>query len=220
MFYFRFMKCMNIALLLMPLMFIYSCKKEKVKTEELSVAKDTIIELSTSYGNMYIYLYKATPKHRTNIIKLAKEGFYDGTTFHRTIANFMIQGGDPNTKDNDSINDGSGGPGYTIPNEIRDSIKHDRGCIAAARLGDNVNPERQSSGSQFYICLSKSGTAHLNNLYTVYGYVMKGMEVADEIVKQKKDGNDRPLKDIKMQMKIILKTTEEIKTEFNYTPKY
>lgn len=216
------MKSLIVAIIMLPILFIYSCKKEKdeTKKEENVIAKDTIIELSTTFGNMYIYLYKATPKHRTNIIKLAKEGFYDGTTFHRNIANFMIQGGDPNTKDNDSINDGSGGPGYTIPNEIRDSIKHDRGCLAAARLGDNVNPERQSSGSQFYICLSKSGTAHLNNLYTVYGYVMKGMEVADEIVKQKKDANNRPFKDIKMQVKILLKTKEELKTEYNYTPKY
>jgi len=216
------MKCLKTIFLIVLAVFLYGCKKDKVETknQEPTVAKDTIIELSTSFGNMYIYLYKATPLHRTNIIKLAKEGFYDGTTFHRNILNFMIQGGDPNSKDNDSLNDGSGGPGYTIPNEIRDSIKHDRGCLAAARLGDNLNPERESSGSQFYICLSKSGTAHLNNLYTVYGYVMKGMEVADAIVRQKKDANDRPLTDIKMQMKIILKTTEEIKTEYNYTPKY
>jgi cyclophilin family peptidyl-prolyl cis-trans isomerase len=165
---------------------------------------------------MYIWLFKATPLHRENFLKLAKDSFYNNTTFHRIISGFMIQGGDPNSMDDDSTNDGSGGPGYTIPAEIRDSIKHDKGSLAAARTN---NPAKESSGSQFYICHSKSGTAHLNGNYTVYGMVMKGLNVIDEVVKQPKNVYDRPYKDIRMKVSVIKKTLEEIKAEYNYIPK-
>lgn len=177
---------------------------------------EDIVQITTSYGDMFVWLYKATPLHRENFLKLSKEHYFDSTTFHRIIANFMIQGGDPNSKDSDSTNDGQGGPGYTIPAEIRDSIKHDRGALAAARTN---NPAKASSGSQFYICHSKSGTAHLNGNYTVFGMVMKGLDVIDKIVIQSKNASDRPYKDIIMQVKVLRKTVEDIKKEYNYVPK-
>ncbi|MCY4160126.1 MAG: peptidylprolyl isomerase [Bacteroidetes bacterium] len=108
-------------------------------------------EISTTMGTMVIELYDDTPIHRDNFKKLASEGFFDGTTFHRVIGGFMIQGGDPNSKDDDPNNNGNGGPGYTLPAEIVSERYHKRGALASARLGDNMNPERESSGSQFYI---------------------------------------------------------------------
>lgn len=108
-------------------------------------------EISTSAGKMVIELYDDTPLHRDNFKKLAEENFFNGTTFHRIIGGFMIQGGDPNSKDADPSNDGQGGPGYTIPAEIHPGRYHKRGALAAARTGDGSNPERESSGSQFYI---------------------------------------------------------------------
>jgi len=200
------------------LMLIFSCKKkEEVILVPPSIPTEDIVEMETPYGNMYIYLYKATPLHRENFLKLASEKYFDGTTFHRVIPGFMIQGGDPNSKDSDPLNDGTGGPGYTIPAEIRDTIKHMRGVLAAARTN---NPEKASSGSQFYISVSTSGTASLDNQYTVFGFVMKGIECADSIVKQSRDGNNRPYKNQYMNVKVIKKTLEQIKSEYNYTPKY
>ena len=107
--------------------------------------------IDTPQGRMVVRLYDETPLHRDNFRKLAAEGFFDGTTFHRIIEGFMIQGGDPNTKDDDPSNDGEGGPGYMIPAEFVPSRYHKRGALAAARTGDHQNPERKSSGSQFYI---------------------------------------------------------------------
>jgi len=190
--------------------------KDEKKEEAPLVAKEDIVQISTTYGDMYVWLYKATPLHRDNFLKLAKEEYYDNTTFHRIIVDFMIQGGDPNSKDNDPNNDGNGGPGYTIPAEIRDTIKHERGALGAAR---NNNPTKASSGSQFYICHSTSGTANLNNNYTVFGMIMKGLNVIDSIVKQPKNTNDRPYTDIKMQVKVLQKTMTEIKADYNYVPK-
>jgi cyclophilin family peptidyl-prolyl cis-trans isomerase len=199
-----------------------SCKKETIieTIVDPPIPQEEIIQISTQYGDMYLWLYKATPLHRENFLKLAKDSFYNNTTFHRIISGFMIQGGDPNSKDADSTNDGTGDPGYTIPAEIRDSIKHDRGALAAARLSDAVNPLKASSGSQFYICHSKSGTQGLNNQYTVFGMVMKGLNVIDSVVKQPKNKTtNRPYSDVKMQVKVLKKTLDEIKLEYNYVPK-
>ncbi len=107
--------------------------------------------IDTPEGRMVIHLSDQTPLHRDNFKKLVADGFYDGTTFHRIIAGFMIQGGDPNSKDDDPYNDGQGGPGYTIPAEFSPDLYNKRGALATARTGDNVNPERRSSGSQFFI---------------------------------------------------------------------
>ncbi len=112
----------------------------------------TKVKIQTSLGDITVRLYDETPLHRDNFIKLAKEGYYEGTLFHRVIKNFMIQGGDPNSKDAPAgMMLGTGGPGYTIPAEILPQYFHKRGTLAAARQGDEVNPKRESSGSQFYI---------------------------------------------------------------------
>ncbi len=210
-------------IIIAAIIFVFACKKEKDKTTSTTtdtsnpVAKEEIVEISTTYGSMYVWLFDATPKHKANFLKLAKEGYYDGTTFHRIISGFMIQGGDPNSKDSDSTNDGTGGPGYTIDAEIRDSIKHVRGALAAARTN---NPAKASSGSQFYICHSTSGTASLNNNYTVYGMVMQGLNVIDSVVIQPKNtANNRPFKDVKMQVKVLNKTKAEILSEYGYEAK-
>lgn len=110
------------------------------------------IKISTTIGDITVRLYDETPLHRDNFVKLAKEGYYDGTIFHRVIKNFMIQGGDPDSRNPaPEAHYGTGGPGYTIEAEIKPGIYHKRGALAAARQGDEVNPERRSSGSQFYI---------------------------------------------------------------------
>ena len=110
------------------------------------------IKISTTIGDITVRLYDETPLHRDNFVKLAKEGYYDGTIFHRVIKNFMIQGGDPDSRNPaPGAHYGTGGPGYTIAAEIKPGIYHKRGALAAARQGDEVNPERRSSGSQFYI---------------------------------------------------------------------
>ncbi len=108
-------------------------------------------EIETRLGTMVVGLYDQTPQHRDNFKKLVDDGFYDGTSFHRVIAGFMAQGGDPNSKDDDPMNDGQGGPGYTVEAEFREGLFHRKGALSAARQGDQVNPERRSSGSQFYI---------------------------------------------------------------------
>ncbi len=121
------------------------------ETDTPNLPETNFYEIDTRFGRMVIRLYDETPAHRDNFKKLVAEGFYDGTTFHRVIAGFMIQGGDPNSKDDDPYNDGQGGPGYTIPAEFNPKRYHKRGALAAARQGDPVNPERRSSGSQFYL---------------------------------------------------------------------
>ena len=124
----------------------------------------------TAKGNIVAELYTDTPESLNNFVTLAQNGFYDGLTFHRVEPGFVIQGGDP-------AGDGSGGPGYTIPAEIKH--EHSRGALAWARTGDQINPERRSSGSQFYITLDE--TPFLNGAYTSFGYVIQGMDVADQI---------------------------------------
>lgn len=115
-----------------------------------------LVLISTSMGDIKVRLYDETPEHRDNFLKLAQENFYDGLLFHRVIQNFMIQGGDPESRNAEpGARLGNGGPGYTLPAEILDGIYHKRGALAAARQGDQVNPERRSSGSQFYIVQGK-----------------------------------------------------------------
>lgn len=195
---------------------IFSCKKKEDNTD--TPASDPtfpVIEMQTNYGNMYIWLYDSTPLHKQNFITLTEQKYFDSTTFHRVIPNFMIQGGDPNSKDSDTTNDGTGGPNYTIPAEIKSYIKHSRGVIAAARTN---NPAKASSGSQFYISVSTSGTKSLDGLYTVFGFVMKGIECADSIVKQPRNSADRPFKNQYMKTRIIYKSKQQIKDEYGYVP--
>ena len=140
---------MNRILFFMVFVFsglIISCGQTQKQTE------GTIVSIKTDLGEIKVMLYDDTPLHKENFIKLANEGFYDGLLFHRVMKNFMIQGGDPDSRNAEkSVRLGSGSPGYTIPAEIRKNHFHKRGALAAARLGDSQNPEKASSGSQFYI---------------------------------------------------------------------
>jgi cyclophilin family peptidyl-prolyl cis-trans isomerase len=160
--------------------------------------------IHTEFGDMKGILYNETPKHRDNFVKLAKSGFYDGLLFHRVINGFMIQGGDPTSKNAKAGQQlGGGDLGYTIPAEFNAALKHKRGALAAARTGDQVNPAKASSGSQFYIVQPEKGTHFLDMNYTVYGEITEGFDVIDKISLAQKDQNDRPLKDIKMTVKIV-----------------
>jgi cyclophilin family peptidyl-prolyl cis-trans isomerase len=165
---------------------------------------DQVAVVETKLGKMTIEFYdKDAPKTVANFVKLAKQGFYNGTTFHRVIPGFMIQGGDPNSKDDDRNNDGTGGPGYTVEAEIKRD--HKRGTVATARLGDQVNPEKKSSGSQFFINVKDNG--FLNGGYTVFGNVIAGMDVADKIAAVPRDARDNPNE--KVEMKVIITTRAE-----------
>jgi cyclophilin family peptidyl-prolyl cis-trans isomerase len=164
--------------------------KDTIKTKEKEDDGSNIVVIKTSMGEFQIELYpNDAPQHAANFKKLVKNKFYDGLTFHRVIQGFMIQGGDPNSKDADRSNDGQGGPGYTIPAEIK--LKHEMGSIAAARLGDAQNPKKESSGSQFYIVTGNA--SHLDGQYTVFGKVIKGMDVVMKIEKVKVDAADNPV---------------------------
>jgi len=210
---------MNKYLLLLcsVLLMVQACTKDETPDPVVTdpVAKEKIVVIKSDFGNMYLWLYKETPLHRENFLKLVEEGFYNGTTFHRIIEDFMIQGGDPNSKDNNPGNDGMGGPGYTLPAEFVDTLKNIRGAVAAARTPDNVNPNKASSGSQFYINLVHN--VHLDGNYTVFGLIMKGMDVADRIVEQPSDGNNRPLTDITMELTVLEQSREEILKNYGFS---
>jgi len=191
------------------------------------------VQIQTTMGDIIIRLSDSTPLHRDNFLMLVKVGYYDSLLFHRVIQNFMIQGGDPNSKRAAaSVPLGNGGPGYTVPAEFRTTLFHRKGVIAAARMGDNVNPQKASSGSQFYIVQGKvftdagldsvetfrmngrkiplaqrevyktiGGTPHLDQGYTVYGEVVKGLDVIDKIAAvqtSKAQDRDRPLQDVRI----------------------
>ena len=171
---------------------------EEKTAPELDTGEVAVIE--TGFGTIVFGFYeKEAPQHTANFKKLAREGFFDGTTFHRVIPNFVIQGGSPGSKDDDRANDGLGGPGYTIPAEF--GVTHTRGAVAAARQGDDINPEKRSNGSQFYICMRD--IPHLDKAgYSVFGQVIEGMDVADKIVSVDRDERDNPLDRIEMKVTI------------------
>lgn len=216
-------------------------KKEEPKQEnnKTQAIDDAYITISTSMGDMEVKLYGETPEHTSNIVKLANEGFYDDLLFHRVINGFMIQGGDPKSKNaSPTARLGSGGPGYTIPAEFNPKFIHKKGAISAARTGGPSNPEKRSSGSQFYIVQGKpipvsqlkqiensinqknpglnfaytpeqieiyttiGGTPFLDMDYTVYGEVIKGMDVIDKIANTKTAPGDRPVTDVKMKISV------------------
>lgn len=158
--------------------------------------------IETKFGNIEIlFLPELAPNHVENFIKLAESGIYDGTIFHRVIPGFMIQGGDPNTKGMDKSKYGTGGPGYTVKAEFSDR-PHVRGVVSMAR---SQHPD--SAGSQFYIVVKDSN--FLDRKYTVFGEVISGMEVVDEIVSQQRDRRDNPLERIEMTVRILEKSAEE-----------
>lgn len=172
-------------------------KKDTSSATDKKDSKETnTVVLKTSLGDIEIQLNeKDAPQHVANFKKLVTNKFYNGTSFHRVIQGFMIQGGDPNSKDNDKSNDGIGGPGYTIPAEIKG--KHSKYSVAAARLGDQVNPKKESSGSQFYIVTGNA--SHLDGEYTVFGQVVKGMDICDKIEKVKVDARDNPVDKVEIK---------------------
>lgn len=210
-------------------------KKTKTIKKQLIVEAPNkcLVEIETSFGTMLVELSDATPQHRDNFLKLAEQGYFDGLLFHRVIKGFMVQGGDPNSKDakpGDQL--GIGGPNYTIPAEFVDSLVHIKGALAAARQGDQVNPQKRSSGSQFYIVQGQpvteamlnqfearknfryaqaqrdayaqmGGTPFLDRDYTVFGKVIEGLEVLDSIAGVSTDGRDRPVDDVKMKVTVI-----------------
>ncbi|AKQ47438.1 peptidylprolyl isomerase [Rufibacter radiotolerans] len=178
--------------------------------------KDYLVTISTPQGDMRLVLFEDTPKHRENFLKLTKQKYYDGTTFHRIIDGFMIQGGDPNTKDSDPANDGTGSPDYTIPAEILPNHQHTYGAVAAARMGDNMNPQKASSGSQFYLVENQEGVPFLDKNYTVYGQVIDGLAVINKIAEQPKDYRDRPTTDIKMKVTAKKMSKKKITKLYGY----
>ena len=164
---------------------------------ERRLREEPEFEMVTSHGTMKLRLYSKTPLHRDNFVKLVKEGYYDGLRFHRVIDGFMIQGGDPYSRDTAMINSwGTGGPNYTIPAEFVGEYHHKKGAIAAARKGDMANPKKSSSGSQFYIVQDEFGCSHLDGQYTVYGEVFDGIEVIDRIAATPTDHYNRPYDDV------------------------
>lgn len=281
----------TITALFVTVLLITSCAQDK---------KDVIVTIKTSYGDMVAVLYDETPKHKANFIKLAKEHYYDSLLFHRVMQGFMIQGGDPNSKrakPGESL--GTGGPGYTVDAEFIPQFCHEKGALSAARTPDQVNPQKASSGSQFYIVqgtvispadinnlrydqmqlmtgLRKmfedpankplldslnqlyfagdmqayqtrlfalaprvekatglkvtrdipeahmkayttiGGAPHLDGQYTIFGKVIKGLEVIDKIAAVQRDGNDRPLEDIRMTVTVEEMSKKKITKEYGY----
>jgi peptidylprolyl isomerase len=269
------MKTLRIAALtIICFVFLFSCKSTSEKSSE------TLVLIETDLGNIKLKLYDETPIHRDNFIKLVEEGFYDGIIFHRVINNFMIQGGDPSTKENKELDHGD--VSYTLEAEFVSSLFHKKGALAAARLGDAQNPHKKSSGSQFYIVQGRTfspeeldkqlsrkqemirvstvnkfimekadkmmdmgidvdftklyadlqdtiaivlnsiepykfsekqveaystigGTPHLDGDYTVFGEVIEGLEVVDKIASVETGQGDKPLKDIRMKVRLINK---------------
>ena len=189
----------------MALMTIASCacRNESEQTVETQTEmEDTQIlepefDMVTSHGTMRLKLYSMTPKHRDNFVKLVKEHYYDGHRFHRVIEGFMIQGGDPYSRDTSKIDLwGQGGPDYTVPAEFVNQYWHKKGAIAAARKGDMANPTKASSGSQFYIVHDENACLHLDGQYSIFGEVIEGLDVIDRIAAVPTDYYDRPLEDV------------------------
>ena len=160
---------------------------------------EPVFDIITSMGVIKVKLYADTPKHRENFAKLALEKYYDGTLFHRVIDGFMIQGGDPLTKDPaNKARFGTGGPDYTIPAEFVPQHNHKKGALAAARRGDAVNPYKESSGSQFYLVQDEVGCSQLDGEYTVFGETIEGLDVIDKIAAVATDNRNCPLQDVKI----------------------
>lgn len=186
--------------------------------------KEKLIVIHTSMGDITAKLYNDTPKHRDNFIKLINEGWFEGSPFHRVIKGFMVQGG--------SSANGKTDPGYTIEAEIRPNNIHKKGALAAARMGDHVNPEKRSSGSQFYLVQGSvltndilnqyeqrfrksfseeqrkayttiGGAPHLDGDYTVFGEVISGFEVIDKIAAVNTDRTDKPVEPVTMTIEIL-----------------
>lgn len=180
--------------------------------------KDEVVTISTSLGDIRLILFSDTPLHRNNFLKKAQGGYYNGTTFHRVVPNFMVQGGDPFSKDADPANDGQGPADEpTIPAELGAGHRHDYGAVAAARQADFVNPGRASNASQFYIVEKHQGAHFLDGEYTVFGQVIQGQEIVDKIAALPRDARDRPLTDLRMTMKVEKLKKKKIAELYGYS---
>ena len=174
--------------------------KAEAKADTAAVAKaqnglpqEPVFDIVTSMGTIRVKLYKNTPKHRDNFIRLAISHYYDGLLFHRVVDGFMIQGGDPYTRDTSRVEEwGEGGPGYNIDAEIVPEYRHKRGALAAARRHNLANPMKESSGSQFYLVQDSTNCQHLNGEYTVFGETVAGLNVIDRIAHLNTDRYDHP----------------------------
>lgn len=177
--------------------------KEKTAMEILAnLPEEPVFDIVTNLGTIKVKLYSKTPKHRENFAKLALTGYYDSLLFHRVINGFMIQGGDPYTRDTSAsavAKYGQGGPGYTVPAEFVPEYKHKKGALAAARRGDVANPMKESSGSQFYIVQDANACAQLDGAYTVFGETVSGLDIIDRIAQVATDGRDKPLMDVRIK---------------------
>ena len=170
---------------------------ETVTEMENKMMEEPEFDIITTHGTMRVKLYSKTPKHRDNFVKLVKEKYYDGVRFHRVIEGFMIQTGDPYSRDTAMINKwGTGGPDYTVPAEFVEDYHHKKGALAAARKGDLANPKKASSGSQFYIVHDPENCAHLDGQYSIFGEVISGLEIIDKIATVDTDRYDRPYEDV------------------------
>ena len=179
-------------------------------------SKDEVVTLTTAQGLMRLILFDDTPLHKANFLKKAKSGFYNGSTFHRVIPNFMIQGGDSNSKDTDPGNDGLGQPNEgTVSAELTPGHKHEYGAVAAARMGGPAGTP--SSSTQFYLVENHDGTHFLDGQYTVFGQVIQGLDVIDKIANLPKDGRDRPTTDSKMTIKVEKLKRKKITKLYGYT---
>lgn len=205
--------------------FLYG-QSQTVMTQRIEKKKGAIVEMETNYGKVRFLLYEETPMHKENFIKLVESEFYNGLLFHRVIKKFMIQGGDPKSRDAKPGQIlGEGSLDYTIPPEFNPELFHKRGALCAARWGDDVNPKKESSSCQFYIVQGRvfsneeldrmeangmgkfspeqrkvyttiGGAPHLDGNYTVFGEVIEGMDVVDKICMARCDKHDRPERDV------------------------
>lgn len=177
--------------------------KEKTAMDIISILpEEPVFDIVTNLGTIKVKLYSKTPKHRENFAKLALTGYYDSLLFHRVINGFMIQGGDPFTRDTSAAavaKYGQGGPGYTIPAEFVPEYTHKKGALAAARRGDVANPKKESSGSQFYIVQDAGACAQLDGAYTVFGETVTGLDIIDRIAQVATDQRDKPLMDVRIK---------------------
>lgn len=212
----------NFGLALFVCLLLLACKE-----------KSTYVKVTTDFGDMVFRLYDETPKHRDNFIKLANEEYFKDLLFHRVMDDFMIQGGDPESRGaKPGVLLGNGGPDYAIPQEFVDSLYHRKGVLAAAREPDEINPDKESSASQFYIVEGQTwededfprferrigkdipeehrtiyktigGTPFLDNQYTVFGEMVAGFNVLEAIASVRVDRNNRPVEDVSMDIEVI-----------------
>lgn len=175
-----------------------AAENQTTEMENTQIAEQQY-DIVTTHGTMRVKLYNKTPKHRDNFKKLVAEKYYDDIRFHRVIEGFMIQAGDPYSRDTSMINMwGQGGPDYTVPAEFVNEYWHKKGALAAARKGDMANPTKASSGSQFYIVHDENACLHLDGQYSIFGEVVEGLDVIDKIATVPVDRMDRPYEDVKI----------------------